>query len=193
MAKSPVCSIDECGKPVWARGWCRPHYKRWERHGNPLAGRTAEGETARFFQTVVLSHRSDDCLIWPYGRAGRGYGLMTLNGKRGYAHRFACEARNGPPPSKDAEAAHSCGNGHLGCVNQIHLRWATTAENHADKIDHGTTNRGERHGNSKLTTEDVLKIRSLSSKISRRDLALMFGINTGTVNDIIRRKSWCWL
>ena len=29
-----VCSIDDCRKPVEARGWCAMHYSRWRRHGD---------------------------------------------------------------------------------------------------------------------------------------------------------------
>lgn len=38
-----VCSIIEdgrpCEKPVIARGWCRMHYNRWRRNGDPLITR----------------------------------------------------------------------------------------------------------------------------------------------------------
>lgn len=30
------CSIENCSKPVASRGWCRMHYVRWQRHGDPL-------------------------------------------------------------------------------------------------------------------------------------------------------------
>lgn len=33
-----TCSIDECPRPTYARGWCGKHYKRWQRHGDPLVG-----------------------------------------------------------------------------------------------------------------------------------------------------------
>jgi len=33
-----VCSIEDCGLPVLASGWCTAHYQRWSRHGDPLAG-----------------------------------------------------------------------------------------------------------------------------------------------------------
>ncbi|WP_161790133.1 GIY-YIG nuclease family protein [Streptacidiphilus carbonis] len=32
-----LCEIDRCPDPAEARGWCRMHYQRWYRHGDPLA------------------------------------------------------------------------------------------------------------------------------------------------------------
>jgi hypothetical protein len=36
-----TCSIPDCECPVFARDWCNPHYARWRRNGDPLAGRYA--------------------------------------------------------------------------------------------------------------------------------------------------------
>ena len=33
-----TCSIPGCGRETIARGWCWRHWKRWRRHGDPLAG-----------------------------------------------------------------------------------------------------------------------------------------------------------
>lgn len=43
MATSRLCSIPDCGKAHSARGWCRAHYQRWRRNGDPLAGRVPPG------------------------------------------------------------------------------------------------------------------------------------------------------
>ena len=34
--KSKICKIEDCAKPVRARGWCATHWQRWQRHGDPL-------------------------------------------------------------------------------------------------------------------------------------------------------------
>jgi 5-methylcytosine-specific restriction endonuclease McrA len=31
-----TCSIDDCIKAAFCRGWCSAHYSRWQRHGDPL-------------------------------------------------------------------------------------------------------------------------------------------------------------
>lgn len=32
-----TCSVPECDRPHLARGWCNVHWKRWKKHGDPLA------------------------------------------------------------------------------------------------------------------------------------------------------------
>jgi hypothetical protein len=39
-----TCSIDGCENPVKGRGWCRVHYLRWYKTGNPLTIRPGRWE-----------------------------------------------------------------------------------------------------------------------------------------------------
>ncbi|RVI11098.1 hypothetical protein CN206_15340 [Sinorhizobium meliloti] len=39
MANPRVCSIPDCDKKTFHRGWCAGHYHRWRRYGDPQAGR----------------------------------------------------------------------------------------------------------------------------------------------------------
>lgn len=131
------CAIEDCGNPVKGRGWCKMHYARWRRHGDPLFTLTAaDGEPERFLRETVLAHNGAGCLIWPYTRDGYGYGRIWWGGKMESVHRIVCERADGPPCGR--EVAHECGNGHLGCVSPLHVRWKTHAENMADKARHGT-------------------------------------------------------
>lgn len=184
-----TCSIEGCNRQHLARGWCRAHYLRWFRHGDPLAGGTPYGEPQEYFRTVVIAYNGDDCLFWPYGKNVYGYAMMGGE----YVSRLVCEEENGPPPSDNLDAAHSCGKGHLGCVSRRHLSWKTRAENLADKIEHGTDSRGERCHFAKLTERDVLAIRAAVNHRKQREIAQEYDIDQSTVSDIVRRKSWFWL
>jgi hypothetical protein len=106
---------------------------------------------------------------------------------------MACEEENGPPPTPDHEAAHSCGNGHLGCVARKHLRWKTHAENVAEAVEHGTVQRGTERWNAKLTEDDVRSIRAMIGRRTQKSIAKQFGISRELVSSIKRKHSWGWL
>lgn len=183
-------TVEGCSGDVLAHGLCSRHYQRRQRHGGPTAGGTSPGDLLAYLRRVVFAYEGSECLLWPYGRTTNGYAHLTIDGELVYAHRAACEHRHGLPPSPGHEAAHSCGNGHLGCVNQMHLDWKTRLENRADMEMHGTVPRGERHGNAKLTDLEVHEIRSLAGALSHREIAGLFGVSQTTVSSIIARRLW---
>lgn len=187
------CSIVGCSGLVKGRGWCGRHYQKWLKYGDPISGRTATMAGAPMDFVKMASEYADmACLLWPYGCAGKGYGTLAVNGKSEYAHRVVCEIVRGPSPSASHEVAHSCGNGHLGCVAGNHLRWATRTENFSDKIGHGTQLFGERTPMAKLSSLDVDTIRSRYSAggVSQYRLAREFGISQRHVSDLVRGRSW---
>jgi hypothetical protein len=191
------CLVDGCdGNAHYtargAHGYCRPHYRRWKTHGSPLEGYALWGAAQKFFDEIVIPCQSDECLTWPYGRR-HGYASMNFDGTPRAVHRMACIAVHGEPPSSKHEAAHSCGNGRLGCVNPRHLRWATPSENQLDRALHGTSNRGERCGTAKLTRAQVREIRAQVGKRRVKDIAADYGVIPATVGDIRRRDTWFWL
>lgn len=153
--------------------------------------RAKRDEIAKFLK-VAIEYSGDDCLIWPYYRRENGYPQMTNLGKKTSPSITVCKAIHGDQPSARHEVAHSCGNGHLGCVSGKHVRWATPKENNADKIVHGTLNRGERNGQAKLTKTEVHSIRLLHGLfgMSHRELGRQFGIAQGNVTQIVNRKAW---
>lgn len=188
-----ACSIQDCGRPHYGKGYCNMHYRRLVRHGDPMGGRTPRGEVLRWINDVALQHIGIECLQWPFGTGPNGYGRAWAGGKLVAAHRYICELAHGAPPTPDHESAHSCGNGSKGCVAPGHLEWKTHAENEADKLDHGTHNRGERHGCAKLTEADVLQILGMKGMGPQWKLAERFKVSPRTIGDIQSRRSWSWL
>jgi hypothetical protein len=109
------------------------------------------------------------------------------------ASRYVCEIVHGAPPSPTHEAAHNCGKGHLGCVNPHHLEWKTSKDNQADKLLHGTSNRGIRQGSCKITDVQAREILTLKGARTLKYLADKFNISPSTVRSIQERKTWAWL
>lgn len=189
------CSMDGCDKPAFARTWCRNHYARWFRNGDPNGANTTKpGEPQAFIENVAIPHEGDDCLIWPFNRSRFGYARIREagSGKLLLVHRIVCEAVHGAP-FEGAHTAHSCGSGHMGCINPKHLRWATRQENAKDKILHGTSQRGAANGNAVLTEQQVLEIRALKGKYTQKIIAADFGVCRQIVSLIQRREAWGWL
>ena len=195
-SKFIACAVPNCHRnshysAKGSQGWCRAHYLRMCRYGDPLGGsKTLEGDPAHFFRETVLRYDGDECLTWPYGKNGDGYGQMRFQGKMRRVSRLVCEHVNGPPPTPKHEAAHSCGNGHLSCVTKRHLSWKTPAENKADQIRHGTWAHGASHARAKLTESDVRTIRALRGKVSLKDLSSQFGIAESMIGEIQKDRRW---
>ena len=185
------CSVDGCDRPAQSRGWCSAHYMRWHRHGTTdlLTAYPARGTIEAFLQKA-LAHTGTDCLFWPFGTNGRGYGQIRRSKKSLLVHRLICRAHHGAPPTPSHESAHSCGNGHRGCISPKHLRWATRAENASDLVAHGTL----RGNNAKLTNAQVLEIfRRAAAGENQRVLAAEFCIAQTCVSLIKRQARWGWL
>jgi hypothetical protein len=68
------------------------------------------------------------------------------------------------------------------------LRWDTPKNNHADKVKHGTTNRGEQCGTAKLTLEQVRAIRQ-DTRL-QRIIAAEYGVKDNTISRIKSFKRW---
>lgn len=193
--RNKACSYPECSGRYHAKGFCKIHYLRWSRHGDPDKKlRAGNDEAARYIAEVVVPHADREaCLTWPFPLTKCGNGRAVVDGRQELAHRIVCTLVQGPPPTPLHEAAHTCGKGHLGCVNPHHLRWKTRKENEADKLLHGTVVRGSRSVHAKLTEADVLTIRAVRGLVSQASLANRYNVTQGTISSILSGKNWAWL
>jgi hypothetical protein len=138
----------------------------------------------------MIAEPTDDCIVWPHGKDGKGYGKVRHEGRQQPCHRLALSTVS-PAPTPEHEAAHGPCHNRL-CVNPRHLSWKTPAENQADRLRDGTDNSGERNGNAKLTWERVRQIRWLAeyTPLPQRHLAKCFGVSESAISAIINRKKW---
>jgi hypothetical protein len=106
-------------------------------------------------------------------------------------HRLVLETFVGKRPD-GMEARHL--DGHKLNNRRDNLVWGTRSENSKDKFRHGTHIRGEKNPSSKLTAEDVIKIRLLHKQgHTNVEIAKLFGLEKSHVSDIVTGKAWDWL
>lgn len=185
-----ACSIPGCSRPAARFRLCWPHHYRRYRYGDPLAGSTFVGEPSAFIEKA-LAYDGNDCLIWPFKRSKNGGYPQYWDGERETtASRIVCAKVNGPPPGDNYHAAHSCGNGHGGCVTKRHLRWATPSENSEDSRRHGTMRLGRHVHTAKLTEMDILEIRRAYPSVRIARLAARYAVSWSTIHCVITRKTW---
>lgn len=130
------------------------------------------------FLSALVGHAEDECVIWPFAKNHKGYGLMGHDGRFFKAHRLMCEMVNGKPPTPEHQATHKCG--HPSCVNPMHLEWKTNYANQMDRAAHGTM---PKHGRPAriLTPEQIAEVRALKGKVAQYDLAARFGVKPGCI------------
>lgn len=118
------CSVADCERVHYGRGWCKYHYRRWFDHGDPLWVRpTAEERraTPEVLRHRILSHvkiSDTGCWEWTAYIDRGGYGKTNVAGHTRLAHRVAYEMWVAPIP-EGLEIDHLCRVRR--CVNPAHL------------------------------------------------------------------------
>ena len=59
----PVCIVDGCDHRPDSRGWCRMHYERWRRHGNPATIGRRGWPLGRLYPEVDIARRAQACSL----------------------------------------------------------------------------------------------------------------------------------
>jgi len=138
---------------------------------------TADGEVYRDGAPVRCSLTS---------KGYRKLTIRTLSGRQTVrVSGVVCAAYHGERPPGH-EVRHL--NGRRDDDRADNLAWSTHAENCADKVAHGTAQRGERNPIARLTEAQVRAIRASQEPAGR--LALAFGVKPGTVRAVRARRRW---
>jgi hypothetical protein len=145
------------------------------------------GKLKRIYKT-----KKDSILKCSINQSGYVCARIRINGgfKNIKVHRLVCIAFLENPLNKP-HVNHKNG---IKTDNRLeNLEWVTPLENNTHALETGLVQKiGEKHSSAKLTTEQVLKIRELSSQgISGGKIAKIIGIvGRNHINDIIKRKKW---
>lgn len=125
------------------------------------------------------------CWEWTATQSGR-YGLFWFNKKYIGSHRIAYELWVGEIPA-EMIVRHKCDN--TKCVNPEHLELGTTQDNVNDKINRNRQKKGEQVSNSKLTEQDVVKIRE-NTKLTQKEMAELYGVSKSLIQQVLYKKWW---
>lgn len=128
MNATRTCSVDGCAREFFSKNFCKAHYLRNYKYGDPLAGKPMAGLSYRDRLLSKIAKSSETgCWNWTGASSAGGYGRFNFKGKRGYpAHRAAYEVFVGPVPD-GLVIDHLCRN--RGCINPDHLEPVTPREN----------------------------------------------------------------
>lgn len=180
------CSVDGCQNRYDASGYCKKHWARWRKHGDPsVVDKKGRKDTLaeRFWPQVAVTANPDKCWEWQGCTSPQGYGRYS----GAPAHRVAFALANGYAPTQFV--LHSCDN--PPCVNPNHLREGTVRDNTDDKVSRNRQRKGEAINTAKLTAAQVREIRSRykSGAIQAR-LAREYAVSCTNLNRIVRHMIW---
>lgn len=131
---------------------------------------------------------TETCWLWTRAKTRAGYGVFTRSSKTHYAHHQAWKFWKSP--DLPVVIRHTCRNRH--CVNPAHLEGGTQKENNGiDRERDGTDNKGERHGNHRLTEANVVEMRRLRREgTSLEDLMKRYGVTHSCILLALTGEHW---
>jgi hypothetical protein len=133
---------------------------------------------------TTLGGPDGTCWEWQAAKI-KGYGVVSVGGRKHRAHRGALEMHSGPIPD-GLWALHRCHN--RPCINPDHLYAGTVLDNNRDTDAAGHKPRGESASWAKLTEGDVAAIRA--SDDTNAALARRYGVTPTAIFKVRNNLSW---
>jgi hypothetical protein len=142
------------------------------------------------FMDKVSPEPNSGCWLWMAAVSSNGYGHFST-GKKARpepAHRVAYKLFCGEIPEGQI-VRHKCDV--PSCVNPDHLLVGTHKDNSRDSHNRGRAALGPRHGNTRLTADQVIFARNRDLTV--REIADTLGCGTSTVQAIRDGRTWSHL
>lgn len=95
------------------------------------------------------------------------------------------------PPREGERALHKNNDPADNRVDNLY--WGSAADNSADMVRAGHSQRGEKNTKAKLTERDVHLIQRMNQYMKHQDIAEVFEVSTSAISLIFCGKNWKWL
>lgn len=139
----------------------------------------------RYANRIAIPEDKSACWIWIGASHEDGYGCLRRGRKNIRATRAAFECIHGDGSAANLVIRHTCDC--PPCVNPNHLRGGS----YKDAVTRGRIAYGPRHGNAKLSENDIQQMLALAhGGMLGNEIAARFGVAATTVSGIIRGKHW---
>ena len=163
--------------------------------------------TSERFWKKVDKKSTEKCWLWKSSHMVSGYGAFAYKGVMKNAHRIAWILTNGEIGSSQIHVCHKC-DVKL-CVNPNHLFLGTAKDNIQDAMTKGRIAYGERCASSKLTSTQVIKIRSaydyrprqhdpitgkfvpkINYGLTQQELANRYCVDRKSIGNVVNLSTW---
>ena len=172
-----ICTILDCKNENLAKGYCKKHYSRFHKHGDPLhISREYHGmnRSSEYMAWAAMKKRCSNKNDPKYKYYGERGITVCVRWKNSF---IAFYKDMGPKPFSKAQIDRIDNDGNYTSHN---CRWTTSTQNQQNK------------SNNRLTMEKAKAIRRRyrSENITQRKLAWIYGVCTMTINYVVNQKRW---
>ena len=172
-----ICKIEDCDTQVEAKNYCKKHYTRFWKYGDPF--HTERGIHGMFGtpEYITWANMIQRCCNKKH-KAYKYYGRQGIAVCDRWLHSFVNFFNDmGPKPFSKAEIDRI--DNDLGYFPE-NCRWVTSAQNNQNKR------------NIKLTLEKARAIREKyqNSGMTQKEIGNSFGVSPDTISLIVNQKTW---
>jgi hypothetical protein len=175
------CVISGCSDKHYARGWCKRHYQRWRKHGDPLGGGVDRGrrqpgpfpsqpERRRIARDFVNALKK----VTPC--AGCGGPMLDWHNPEHIDRPVRRISR-------------MVGIGSTLRNIKLEIARCTPLCRRCHMTEDGRI-KGLVALNRKLTASDVMEIRRLAASTTRAELARRYGVQPAVISKVVLRRIW---
>lgn len=191
------CKLEDCDRrEQLRRGFCKKHYSRWMKYGDPYFSLVATEEMGLKERVEFTGweevpwDKGSPCWEWK-GDKRKGYGRLTFQGEAWIVTHAVLKAWRDEDVVPPNQVRHKCDN--PPCINPEHLEQGTLRQNVQDMLQRGrhVPPQGEKNGNAKLNEENIREIRTLlQTGLSGSEIARRFSVSPMTISFIKTGNRW---